>query len=196
MPKSYGWETSSTQCLVIFMRCLAPAPPLTKTKDTISSRYVHFGLIYPKDIITEVSYVVQLQLCKLKSGYHVLLQEKILSSWESFQTSYLLFSFSFLITWTLIFNMLTKACRVMFYTFSEHCTVWLWGEFVSTSGYCLQCFPLMNSHSHCRMKDFRMFRNCFKMLPTLMISSSCATFRNFFQLLTYLQEPLHHRTTF
>lgn len=194
MPKSYGWETSSTQCLVIFMRCLAP--PLTKTKDTISSRYVYFGLIYPKDIITEVSYVVQLQLCKLKSGYHVLLQEKILSSWESFQTSYLLFSFSFLITWTLIFNMLTKACRVIFYTFSEHCSVWLGGEFVSTSGYCLQCFPLTNSYSHCRMKDFTMFRNCFKMLPTLMISSSCATFRNFFQLLTYLQEPLHHSTTF
>lgn len=88
---------------------------------------------------------------------------------------------------TLNFNMPTEACRVwdaslfcfrFFCSFSEHYMVWPWSELAGTStpgktGNSLNCLPLLNSPSCCRMMDFKLFGNGLKTLPRLIGSNNC-----------------------
>ncbi|MEE6509708.1 hypothetical protein FKM82_027409 [Ascaphus truei] len=43
------------------------------------AKHLHFGLVCPKDIVQEVLWFVQMQLCKPKPCCHVLFREKRLS---------------------------------------------------------------------------------------------------------------------
>ena len=78
----------------------------------VMTKHLHFGLNCPKDIVPEVLGFVQMQLCKLKQYYHVLVKEKKLLPENCPKKSYLLSIFLIVLSLTLPFNKITEASRV------------------------------------------------------------------------------------
>ncbi len=75
----------------------------------IMAKHLHFGLICSKDIVLEILWFVQMQLCKPKLCCHAFL-EKRLSSGKPSKHAILVPYFS---NCTILsFNMLTEACKV------------------------------------------------------------------------------------
>ncbi|MEE6525370.1 hypothetical protein FKM82_025322 [Ascaphus truei] len=58
------------------------------------AKHLHFGLVCPKDIVPEVLWFVQMQLCKPKPCCHVLFREKRLSPGNPSKQTILVQSFS------------------------------------------------------------------------------------------------------
>ncbi|MEE6527760.1 hypothetical protein FKM82_029362 [Ascaphus truei] len=60
----------------------------------IMTKHLHFGLVCPKDIVPEVLWFVQMQLCKHKPCCHFLFREKRLSPGNPSKQTILVQSFS------------------------------------------------------------------------------------------------------
>lgn len=74
----------------------------------IKARRFHFGLVRPENIVPEVSWFIQMQLCKYKLSCYVLCREKRL-----FLSKQATFAQCFSNSAVISFNLLTEACRVL-----------------------------------------------------------------------------------
>ncbi len=118
MPWSCGYKTSPKSSalhqhvwLLVWGVCadmlarFSPNVPLC-----IMVKHLHFGLICSKDIVLEVLWFVQMQLCKPKPCCHAFLDRRGFFLASLPNMSYLSHIFLTVLLWILSFNMLTEAC--------------------------------------------------------------------------------------
>ena len=78
----------------------------------IMDKYIQFVPVCPNNVYPEVLWLVQMELCKPKQCCHILLKAKAFLQ-QLLQTSQICSVFFIIVlSWTLIFIMLTEACRV------------------------------------------------------------------------------------